>query len=106
LLVLRHLFACPPPLFPYTTLFRSRPTLSACADSGRPCPLASCSVTILTFNHDLVIENEIFRRSQLVGRWCLDEGYGSFGAEQLRSEEHTSELQSRFDIVCGLLLAN
>src|SRR5699024_12359899 len=28
---------------------------------------------------------------------------GSFGA-QVRSEEHTSELQSRFDLVCRLLL--
>src|SRR5699024_11923430 len=28
----------------------------------------------------------------------------SRGALQLRSEEHTSELQSRFDLVCRLLL--
>src|SRR5699024_12445170 len=28
------------------------------------------------------------------------------GASQGRSEEHTSELQSRFDIVCRLLLEN
>src|SRR5699024_12482796 len=33
-------------------------------------------------------------------------GYDSAGVEakRLRSEEHTSELQSRFDIVCRLLL--
>src|SRR5699024_12123080 len=30
-------------------------------------------------------------------------GSGKFG-EKLRSEEHTSELQSRFDLVCRLLL--
>jgi hypothetical protein len=34
-------------------------------------------LTIITFNHDLVIENEIFKRAQLRGRWCLDQGYGS-----------------------------
>lgn len=34
-------------------------------------------VTVITFNHDLVIENEILRRPRLRARWCLDEGYGS-----------------------------
>lgn len=37
-------------------------------------------LSIITFNHDLVIENEIFKRAQLRQRWCLDEGYGSLGA--------------------------
>src|SRR5437868_13180092 len=31
---------------------------------------------------------------------------GDLVVEQLRSEEHTSELQSRFDLVCRLLLEN
>jgi hypothetical protein len=34
-------------------------------------------LTILTFNHDLVIENEITRRARLARRWCIDESYGS-----------------------------
>ncbi len=34
-------------------------------------------VTVITFNHDLVIENEIARRKKLRGRWCLDRGYGA-----------------------------
>lgn len=38
-------------------------------------------VDVLTFNHDLVIENEIFRRARLRNRWCLDYGYGSFRDE-------------------------
>ncbi len=33
---------------------------------------------ILTFNHDLVIENEVHKRRRLTTRWCIDEGYGSF----------------------------
>jgi hypothetical protein len=37
--------------------------------------------TVITFNHDLVIENEIFRRARLRRRWCLQEGYGTFGAQ-------------------------
>src|SRR5207249_8555765 len=31
-------------------------------------------------------------------------GHKQIGADQTRSEEHTSELQSRFDLVCRLLL--
>lgn len=41
--------------------------------------LADSNVTILTFNHDLVIENEIVKRAQIRSRWCLEEGYGTFG---------------------------
>lgn len=61
-----------------------------CADKRRGGPLgrliadaadAADDVTILTFNHDLVIENEIFRRKRLKERWCLDQGYGSVSAK-------------------------
>src|SRR5699024_12838792 len=34
----------------------------------------------------------------------IGDGTGVVGAGALRSEEHTSELQSRFDLVCRLLL--
>jgi hypothetical protein len=39
----------------------------------------SDEVAIITFNHDLVIENEVNRRAHLRARWCLDHGYGSVG---------------------------
>jgi hypothetical protein len=39
------------------------------------------NLTVITFNHDLVIENEIRKRASLVTRWCLDEGYGTLGAK-------------------------
>src|ERR1700710_2375402 len=39
------------------------------------------TLTVITFNHDLVIENEIDRRARLRGRWCLDHGYGSVSEE-------------------------
>jgi hypothetical protein len=35
------------------------------------------SLTVITFNHDLVIENEILKRTRLRQRWCLDVGYGA-----------------------------
>ena len=60
------------------------------ADNRRGAPIGrllagaagvSDSLTVITFNHDLVIENEITRRSDLRRRWCLDQCYGSLSAE-------------------------
>src|SRR5207249_9601069 len=91
LLILR-----PPPrptLFPYTTLFRSLAALLGrirsyqdkdfwgTADNSRHGKTPKCD-----FDHYL-------RRNLVFDT-----------AEVLRSEEHTSELQSRFDLVCRLLL--
>lgn len=47
--------------------------IAAAADAAR-------RVDIITFNHDLVIENEVFRRARLRARWCIERGYDSFGA--------------------------
>src|SRR5699024_12276288 len=90
-----------PPLFPYTTLFRS-PDLRKCG-----CDVAGCPGG---------------RRRCLLPRPARGRrGAGAVGvgrpggagrrrtgvagrAAGARSEEHTSELQSRFDLVCRLLL--
>src|SRR2546429_6704666 len=67
-------------LFPYTTLFRSRiQEVVACAVAARP-------------GHLEVLE--VFRL----------EADSLRGHEISRSEEHTSELQSRLHLVCRLLL--
>src|SRR5690349_23649547 len=85
----------PPPrstLFPYTTLFRSPATESADRDSGRTRDL----------HGDL-------HRDRLRADWngavqtARNRGR-STGVRVERSEEHTSELQSRRDLVCRLLL--
>src|SRR5438067_8326950 len=71
-------------LFPYTTLFRSllRHFVGA---------------TGLGQGHR--------RRVQIsLGKRALLEQFLSAVVDALRSEEHTSELQSRFDLVCRLLL--
>src|SRR5438034_6787808 len=75
---------CPPrsTLFPYTTLFRSRrPPLAEVRDSFR-------------------VDLENSRTAQLDSLY-LD---SLANRRQLRSEEHTSELQSHSDLVCRLLL--
>src|SRR5207247_11283036 len=80
----------PPPLFPYTTLFRS------CAHANRNL----CGVSA---DHAAAKDHHTCR------------GYAGHTAQQdaatathlfqiVRSEEHTSELQSRVDLVCRLLL--
>src|SRR5699024_12403139 len=72
------------PLFPYTTLFRSSWTPAPLPSSTTS--MSSCWIPVSkragAFLHDLRF-------------WpCI----------QTRSEEHTSELQSRFELVCRLLL--
>src|SRR5690625_6706897 len=86
MLILRH----PPSstLFPYTTLFRSGG--GEVQAPGRPAP------------GDLLLrpEDQVDPRQR---RRRPGEGRGR-GAPLRRSEEHTSELQSRGHLVCRLLL--
>src|SRR5207248_11225999 len=76
-------------LFPYTTLFRSSlvPTAGQCADSER--------------RRDLYLG----RSGRLSNHYprAFARGLSTKGGG-LRSEEHTSELQSPYDLVCRLLL--
>src|SRR5438874_3875375 len=75
-------------LFPYTTLFRSNSTLIV-ADSYGKCLTA----------FDIAADGALTNR-----RVWADLGDGVPDGICLRSEEHTSELQSRRDLVCRLLL--
>src|SRR5206468_13135336 len=68
-------------LFPYTTLFRSAP--SRRARSSTMAFVTCCSSC---------------------RRWRCSQASRPRHDEQQRSEEHTSELQSRSDLVCRLLL--
>src|SRR3712207_9456778 len=73
-------------LFPYTTLFRSGgpgATTLACDFDG------DGDDTLAVYDN---------------GRWYIRNSYGAGPAEKVRSEEHTSELQSRQYLVCRLLL--
>lgn len=40
----------------------------------------SDAVTLMTFNQDLVLENEIHKRARLRGLWCIEHGYGAFSS--------------------------
>src|SRR5690349_22106616 len=86
-------------LFPYTTLFRSEGSRVEVVDDRDPADLFGAE------------DRQVVRRNaeDEAGRGAdgADPGrFGQDGAPELssRSEEHTSELQSRRDLVCRLLL--
>src|SRR5699024_12650584 len=69
-------------LFPYTTLFRSQFLQDCNTCSNHSCLRKFCNIDIIIFFETKFLHINI----------------------KNRSEEHTSELQSRFDLVCRLLL--
>src|SRR3989442_3967483 len=84
----------PPPrstLFPYTTLFRSTTTDAA---------IQTMPVRKNTLNDPW--SNQVFLRIRL--SWTSDAPEHLIRPGVVRSEEHTSELQSRPHLVCRLLL--
>src|SRR5947207_8341018 len=90
-------------LFPYTTLFRSgKLTITPVAGSavggiGGALPALSDQVWKCMISVPPILRT-IRRTSELVTR-CASCAY-----RLVRSEEHTSELQSHSDLVCRLLL--
>src|SRR5206468_11980078 len=99
------LILLPPPrstLFPYTTLFRSHCKTIPREKLHLPGPDFIDRVYAQTDRPTSVLRSlaEIFSHGRLGGT-----GYLSIlPVDQGRSEEHTSELQSRSDLVCRLLL--
>src|SRR5256885_13256815 len=80
-------------LFPYTTLFRSQ--------------LAGAGTAILFSSHVTETVERLCDRVVLLhaGRVARELARADWGAgDDLRSEEHTSELQSPCNLVCRLLL--
>src|SRR5690606_39703541 len=88
-------------LFPYTTLFRSRHDAWLFGLSDAPDTPATdlCGYSLLMWAPDEVHLLNITVRPEMQGR-----GIGGSMLAWLRSEEHTSELQSRENLVCRLLL--
>src|SRR2546422_8508352 len=78
-------------LFPYTTLFRSLPgdAFGGGDDDHELLDVEDRSMAVELFARRQANAQRTFRRSRV----C-----------EVRSEEHTSELQSRLHLVCRLLL--
>src|SRR5206468_10602907 len=89
----------PSTLFPYTTLFRS-PTPAHCARS-RLRAARGLSHAAASAPRD---PDRVHRYRGDLSVWRPDVRHGIPEPGRGRSEEHTSELQSRSEIVCRLLL--
>src|SRR3989454_4715993 len=92
-------------LFPYTTLFRSLPSGSAASheviDVARAHPQVRHPTEVLDAvspHFPVLDEIDPYGRVRLIERHVIDK------AKPMRSEEHTSELQSPCNLVCRLLL--
>src|SRR5699024_12131598 len=87
-------------LCPYTTLFRSvfvgPGRLQGCARSNKELSNYRTRVgSVCWASH---------RRTHVLSVLRIRASHRIFASDVCRSEEHTSELQSRFDLVCRLLL--
>src|SRR5690242_21604795 len=90
----------PPPrstLFPYTTLFRSGMMMAMCRLNVPAIYIYGGSILPGKFKGKEVTIQDVY---EAVGRHSV----GQMSDEDLRSEEHTSELQSHVNLVCRLLL--
>src|SRR5207248_9178744 len=93
-----------PALFPYTTLFRSasrkaRPFRKA---TSSPCWSDAMSIELIRglYDYHRWANHALFDIALARGDEAVEREMGP----QWRSEEHTSELQSPYDLVCRLLL--
>src|SRR5207248_11036536 len=94
----------PPTLFPYTTLFRSLP------ETGRVCRAVEHvgEVVVIAANEVQPVDpiRHLFGHAADVAADNRSPVHERLADHQrsVRSEEHTSELQSPYDLVCRLLL--
>src|SRR5699024_11657392 len=95
--------------FHYTTLFRSRLDRQQYRPQWVPCRIAQYAARGCTAPHCCTFRSRRCRCR--CGQCAIRLRRATFvcsrsaaGATRRRSEEHTSELQSRFDLVCRLLL--
>src|SRR2546429_5891147 len=79
-------------LFPYTTLFRSKPR-----------PVVTASSATIAFSGNSA-PSDWPSASEVIAPVAGGAGLSFVTGQSLRSEEHTSELQSRLHLVCRLLL--
>src|SRR5690242_21310713 len=85
-------------LFPYTTLFRS---IGAGLEVAVEQAVGEAHISTLSASAAVTLPTALF----LLTVWALHSRFYKVGiAQQLRSEEHTSELQSHVNLVCRLLL--
>src|SRR5207248_6138620 len=95
----------PPPPFPYTTLFRP-PVAAASLTTNTVMGTRSRSTVCRTPSRRAAYPSSkvIAIRPAVPSSMTFDDGNAALLDGVRRSEEHTSELQSPYDLVCRLLL--
>src|SRR5690606_40710346 len=96
----------PPPssLFPYTTLFRSRPSSTSASSTAPICAQRSRSIQTSLKSPYAIWAPSTWQPTSSRTRMANTCSTTKSSSAPLRSEEHTSELQSRENLVCRLLL--
>src|SRR5690606_41652009 len=93
-----------PPLFPYTTLFRSEQPQENPPEADAHW-ISGSNVGLSIYTADCAPLMIVHRdRDKVAAFHCGWRGVAAKLLEKNRSEEHTSELQSRENLVCRLLL--
>src|SRR5688572_32004284 len=87
-------------LFPYTTLFRSTFNYTANGELQRKREATTTGIQETAYDYDVLGNLLSFRLSDGSAVDYVVDGLG----RRVRSEEHTSELQSQSNLVCRLLL--
>src|SRR5690606_40678506 len=102
-LTIRHRIPHAPP---YTTLFRSEATIRSCQPFPFVCSVSSSlqkwQPSDMRMFQAHLQETNYCRFS--LRRYSERKSFTAFSIQNIRSEEHTSELQSRENLVCRLLL--
>src|SRR3712207_7607470 len=102
------MFRHPPrsPLFPYTTLFRSSAKVQQKPQTLALLPLLSkgAKVAIFALATVEVLQQLGYPAASLLAGLGIGGLAVALAGQKTRSEEHTSELQSRQYLVCRLLL--
>src|SRR5690242_21075263 len=95
-----------PPLFPYTTLFRSMSLSTPTTVNPLPANCRAASAPIKPAE-PVITATLILRLTLTAKGWvrasCVHRLASARHPREARSEEHTSELQSHVNLVCRLL---
>src|SRR5699024_12038071 len=89
-------------LFPYTTLFRARIIVSFICLAIHVILYDVFNTAVITVKYYFLILEKT--SSTILTVFSISSSVWAVDRNNPRSEEHTSELQSRFDLVCRLLL--
>src|SRR5690625_5325577 len=81
---------------PETTDFKHLPDGGGESDSG--------NALVVTIEKNSASDVEVSVVKEAIGQWVFESISMDINSEEDRSEEHTSELQSRGQLVCRLLL--